>query len=35
MHKTMTKKAFIFSFYVVCVPNAEEYTGQPMLGLIS
>lgn len=31
----MTKKAFIFSFYVVSVRNAEEYTGQPMLGLIS
>lgn len=35
VHKTITKMAFIFSFYAVCVPNAEEHTGQMMLGLIS
>lgn len=35
VYKTMTKIAFIFSFYVVCVPKAEEHTGQLMLGLIS
>lgn len=28
VHKTVTKIAFLFSFYVVCVPNAEEHTGQ-------
>lgn len=31
----MTKIAFIFSFYVDCVPKDEEHTGQLMLGLIS
>lgn len=35
VHKPMTKTAFMFSFCVVCVPKAEEHTGQLMLELIS
>lgn len=35
VHKTMTKIASIFSFYVACILKAEEHIGQLMLGLIS